>query len=92
MPSRRMTSRAGTKALSHGVVCEAASEAACPVYPSRVLASSRIALVRVAAWESTPAPSPSAIAFLSRENSISTALTREPEIRAMTCFSMPVVS
>ena len=48
--------------------------------------------LRVLAWLSTPALSPSLIAFLRRENSISTCETREPEMRAMTCFSMPVIS
>ena len=32
------------------------------------------------------------MAFFRRENSISTCETREPEMRLMTCFSMPVIS
>ena len=32
------------------------------------------------------------MAFFRRENSISTWETREPEMRLMTCFSMPVIS
>ena len=32
------------------------------------------------------------MAFFRSENSISTCETREPEMRLMTCFSMPVIS